>query len=314
MQYRTLGKTGLNVSLASYGTGGESQFGQKAGLEQKAQDALIHRCLDLGINLFDTHEAYGNSEEILGRSLKGVPRDSYHLITKWRYHNSGVPKGDAEELARSVERSLSRLNTDYVDIMMIHGIMAADYDLVVERFMPVMDRLRTEGKFRFNGFSTRYIVDPWQESPTLALKKSPDIWDTVMLKYGILNQIAANETLPLAIEHNVGILNMASVRVRLPNPQFLMETIAEWKQKGYLLEDSLPSEDPLGWLVHGDVDSVISAAYKFGAEHPAISTVITGTGSIDHLETNVAALEKPSLPPEDAQRIRDLFGRIGEYA
>jgi len=93
-----------------------------------------------------------------------------------------------------------------------------------------------------------------------------------------------------------------------------MESISDWKQKGYLAEDSLPAEDPLGWLVHGDVDSVISAAYKFGAEHPAISTVITGTGSIDHLETNVAALEKPSLPPEDAQRIRDLFGKIGEYA
>lgn len=314
MQYRTLGKTGIKVSLASYGTGGQSQFGQKAGLEQDAQTSLIRRCLELGVNLFDTHERYGSSEEILGRALVGVPRDSYHLVTKWQYHNDGVPKDDAEDLARSLEQSLKRLNTDHVDIMMIHGIMAADYDLVLHRYMPVMERLKSEGKFRFNGFSTRFVVDPWQESPPHALKKNPELWDTIMLKYGILNQTAAAEALPLAIEHNVGILNMASVRIRLPDPQLLEQTIAEWKDKGYMTKDSVPAKNPLGWLVHGDVDSVISAAYKFGADHPAISTVITGTGSMDHLETNIAALEKPGLPIEDTQRIRELFGHIGEYA
>ena len=180
--------------------------------------------------------------------------------------------------------------------------------------MPVMERLKAEGKFRFNGFSTRFIVDPLQESPLLALTRDPGLWDTIMLKYGILNRRAADETLPLALESNVGILNMASVRIRLPDPRLLEDTIAEWKQKGYLAEDSLPAKDPLGWLVHDDVDSVISAAYKFGAANPAISTVITGTGSVDHLEANIAALEKPYLPPEDAPRLKDLFGRIGEYA
>ena len=159
-------------------------------MEQKQQTALIRRCLDLGVNLFDTHEAYGSSEELLGEALRGVPRDSYYLVTKWAYHRDGGEEQDASALSASVERSLSRLNTDYVDVMMIHGILAAEYDSVVERFVPTLERLREQGKIRFKGFSTRYIADPAQEILPVALRSDAERWDVVMLKYGILNQIA----------------------------------------------------------------------------------------------------------------------------
>ena len=83
MIYRTLGRTGIRVSLASFGSGGPSNLGQHRGTTASEQDALVMRCLDLGINLFDTSKNYGDSEQILGRALRGVPRDSYHLVTKW---------------------------------------------------------------------------------------------------------------------------------------------------------------------------------------------------------------------------------------
>ena len=314
MKYRTLGKTDLKVSLAAFGTGGPSQFGQNKGLEQRQQTALVRRCLDLGVNLFDTHEGYGESEAILGEALRGVPRDSYHIVTKWSYHSGGGVGRDAAAFADSVERSLRRLNTDYVDVMMIHGILAAEYDDVVERFMPTLERLQAQGKVRFKGFSTRYIADPAQEILPVALRAHPELWDVVMLKYGILNQIAAKEALPLAMEHGVGVLNMASVRIKLPVPALLEELIAEWKDKGYIARDSVPAQDPLGWLVHGDVDSVVSAAYKFAADHPAVHSVITGTSSVSHLEANIAALEGPRLSGGDGARLRGLFGDIAEYA
>ena len=314
MKYCTLGKTGLKVSLAAFGTGGPSQFGQNKGLEQRQQTALVRRCLDLGVNLFDTHEGYGESEEILGEALRGVPRDSYHIVTKWSYHSGGGVGRDAAAFADSVERSLRRLNTDYVDVMMIHGILAAEYDDVVERFMPTLERLQAQGKVRFKGFSTRYIADPAQEILPVALRAHPELWDVVMLKHGILNQIAAKEALPLAMEHGVGVLNMASVRIKLPVPALLEELIAEWKDKGYISRDSLPAQNPLGWLVHDDVNSVVSAAYKFAADHPAIHSVITGTSSVAHLEANIAALQKPRLSDEDAARLMGLFGDIAEYA
>ena len=314
MEYRILGRTGLRVSLASFGTGGPSQFGQNKGLEQRQQTALVRRCLELGVNLFDTHEGYGDSERILGEALRGAARDSYHLVTKWSYHSGGGVGRDAAAFADSVERSLGRLNTDYVDVMMIHGILAAEYDDVVERFMPTLERLQAQGKVRFKGFSTRYIADPGQEILPVALRANPELWDVVMLKYGILNQIAAKEALPLAMEHGVGVLNMASVRIKLPVPALLEELIAEWKDKGYIAGDSLPARDPLGWLAHGDVDSVVSAAYKFAAEHAAVSSVITGTSSMEHLEANIAALEEPRLPEEDSARLKCLFGDVAEYA
>lgn len=314
MQYRKLGKTGLEVSLASFGTGGPSQFGQHKGLEQRQQTALVRRCLELGVNLFDTHEGYGDSERILGDALRGVPRDSYALVTKWSYHSDGGVGRDAAAFADSVERSLKRLETDYVDVMMIHGILAAEYDSVVQRFVPTLERLCEQGKVRFKGFSTRYIADPAQEIVPFALSRHPNLWDVVMLKYGILNQIMAKKALPLAMEHDIGVLNMASVRIKLPVPALLEELIAEWKDKGYISHDSVPAQDPLGWLAHDKVDSVVSAAYKFAADHSAVSSVITGTSSLEHLEANIAALEEPRLPEEDGARLISLFGDIAEYA
>jgi L-galactose dehydrogenase len=314
MQYRTLGRTGLKVSLLSQGTGGPSQFGQKAGLLQAEQNRLIRRCLDLGINLFDTHESYGDSEVILGRALKGIPRDDYILVTKWAYPRDGAPTGDPEELTRSVERSLRHLNTDHIDVMMFHGLLAEHHDMVVERYMPVLERLRERGLVGHRGFSLRYIVDPAQCGATAGLTKAPGLWDVIMLKYGILNQYAAKEMLPLALEHNIGILNMAAVRIKLPNPKLLQETIAGWKSRGLVPQDALPDKDPLGWLVHDDVESVIAAAYKFAADHPAISSVITGTSNLAHLESNVRAMRNPALDPSDSARLKRLFGHIVEYA
>ena len=191
MEYRTLGRTGLKVSLAAFGTGGPSQFGQHKGLEQGQQTALVRRCLELGVNLFDTHEGYGGSERILGEALHGVPRDSYHLVTKWSYHSNGGVGRDAAAFEASVERSLNRLRTDYVDVMMIHGPLADEYDSVVERFVPTLERLQEQGKVRFKGFSTRYIADPAQEIVPAVIRSHPVLWDVVMLKYGILNQIMA---------------------------------------------------------------------------------------------------------------------------
>ncbi|MCH8102455.1 MAG: aldo/keto reductase, partial [Chloroflexi bacterium] len=83
MEYRTLGRTGLKVSLLGYGTGGAGKFGVTAGLDAEARNSLVRRCLELGVNFFDTSRGYGNSEEFLGESLSGIPRDSYVLCTKW---------------------------------------------------------------------------------------------------------------------------------------------------------------------------------------------------------------------------------------
>ena len=88
--------------------------------------------------------------------------------------------------------------------------------------------------------------------------------------------------------------------------------VARWKEEGLIAPDDLPDDGPFDWLLGGDVDSVISAGYKFGADHPAVSTVITGTSSIEHLEANARSLEKPALPPDNHERLVRLFGDSAE--
>ena len=313
MEYRTLGRTGFEVSLLSLGSGGARVLGQALGHSQDQQTALVRRALDLGVNLIDTSAQYRDSEAILGRALEGVPRDSYFLTTKWLALEDGKLVPDPALLTSGVEESLSRLRTDYVDVMMFHGPMPDEYPDIVDKVYPKMARLREQGKVRAVGISTRYAMDPAQVTGELALERNPEMFDVVMLKYGILNQHAARTMLPRAIEHNVGVMNMAAIREKLPDPALLEELVRDWKAAGHVPADALPDRDPLGWLVHDDVDSVVTAGYKFGADHPAIATVITGTASIRHLEANAAALETPRLPPDDTRRLKELFGHIVEY-
>ncbi len=313
MQYRTLGRTGLEVSLVSYGSGGPSKLGQNTGLSPTEQDNLVRHCLDLGINLIDTSEGYSGSEAILGRALNGIPRDSYILATKCIYKNNDGTLRTPEDIRRSIDASLQRLNTDCVDIMQFHVLNSADYFDVVEHHYPVLKRAQEQGKIRFIGFSEQFMKEGDHKGVVLALNSHPEIWDTIMLKYGILNQYAAKEALPLALEHNVGIINMAVIRVKLPNPALLKEQIDEWKRDGSIDPDSLPDDGPLDWLVHDGVESIVDAGYKFAADHPAVSTVLTGTSSIHHLEGNIRALEDPTLPEVDKQRLQEALGDISIY-
>jgi aryl-alcohol dehydrogenase-like predicted oxidoreductase len=313
MQYRTFGKTGLKISLLSYGTGGPGGFGRSVGLTHADQHRLARRCLELGINLFDTAEGYGNgaSEADLGRALVGVPRDSYYIATKWQHHDGKAEslKEDPAELERSVNDSLSRLRTDHIDVMQFHGLAPHHYAEAVARFYPTMSKLQEQGKIRYIGFSEFLRTDVEHSAIVYALNTEPELWDSVMLKYGILYQWAAKSALPLAAKNNVAVLNMAPVRLSLTNPDQLRALLVEWEEAGLISAGVLPAKDPLGWLVGTGTPSVVAAGYKFGADHPGISTVITGTSSIEHLEQNAAALQNPVLSEPDHHRLVEIFAK-----
>ena len=314
MEYRTLGKTGLKVSLVSLGSGGPSKLGQNTGLSENEQDSLVRSCLESGINLIDSSEQYGESETILGRSFKGIPRDSYVMATKCAYKNAdtGIFRSP-EEITASVDGSLSRLGIDYIDLMQFHVLNSVDYFQVVDHLYPVLKREQEKGKIGFIGFSEHYVGEPDHRAVVLALRTHPEIWDTVMLKYGILNQFAAREALPLAIENNVGVINMAVIREKLPNPELLRAQIKLWKRNGTISPNSVPDENPLDWLLHDGVDTIVEAGYKFAADHSAIHTVLTGTSSLRHLKANVKALEDPILPESDKNRLIKVFRDVSEY-
>jgi aryl-alcohol dehydrogenase-like predicted oxidoreductase len=312
VEYRTLGRTGLQVSLLSLGTGGPSAFGQQNGATFADQHALVRGALDLGINFFDTAAAYRESEDILGRALEGVPRDTYYIASKCSLTErwGGKKLVDAESVLKQCERSLRRLRTDAIDVYQLHGVEPLQYDEVVERLYPALESLQAAGKIRFIGLTEMFNVDP---AHTMLERSVPSgLWDTIMVKYGMLNQTAAETVFPLCLKHNVGVLNMAPIRVKLARPDELRATLADWTSRGLLQPNVLPDDDSLGWLVQGDATSIISAGYKFGAAHPAISAVLSGTANLDHLKDNVAAVLGAPLPPEHVARLECVFAGIAE--
>lgn len=311
MKYRTLGRTGLEVSLVGLGTGGPSRIGQRTHGDEAASHRVVHRALELGVNLIDTAADYSDSEVILGKALKHVPRSQYLIATKF---NPDPAENDQiitpQSLVESCERSLKRLQVEIIDVYQFHGLVPSNYRPAVERLYPTIEKLRDAGKIRFVGVTEYFFRDPDHQMLKAAL--DDDIWDTIMVKYGILNMTADKEILPRAKQQNVGVFNMSAVRVKLTRPEELSRTISEWKRSGVMAAETLTDDNPLDFLVHGDVKSVVQAGYKFGVSHDAIASLLIGTGNIKHLEENVQTILGPSLPESDAARIRSIFGDIVE--
>lgn len=316
MEYRRFGRTGLQVSVLGLGSGGPSQLGQGSGVPEEDARRVVRRALDLGINLIDTAADYKESEAILGRALADVPRDSYILCTKFspvRSRNAGgddrsLLKSD-QELVESLERSLQRLGTDHVEVLQLHGVTPQWYEQVRDRFVPVLLRLREQGKVRFLGLTESFGVnDQWE---TLRRALADDIFDTLMVGYNLLTPGPEDAVLPEALRRDVGILVMCAVRRKIGRPDQLAALIADLKAEGALPPDALPDAGPLDWLIHDGVTSVTDAAYKYAIGQPGVSCVLTGTANIDHLEANVRAATSGPLPDADRQRLRGIFGPVG---
>ena len=307
MLYRTLGRTGLEVSLLGVGTGGPSNFGQSSGVPEADIHSLVRRALDVGVNIFDSAAGYRDSEAILGRALKGVPRDRYYVATKFTPEHDGEI-ATPDDVVASVERSLSRLQTDSVEVLQFHGVRPQQYRAVMERLLPTVLKLQEQGKCRWIGITEQYGEDGAHETLQLALKDNH--FDTAMVGYNMLNQSADNLVYPQCLEHNVGVFIMFAVRRVLAVPARLEQTVADLKERGLVAADAVPDSAPLDWLIHGNVDSIPSAAYKFTAMHPAVSTVLSGTANLEHFENNLRALEDPTLPEADYARLHALFGQV----
>ena len=126
MEYIGLGRTGLRVSVAGLGCGGFSQLGLGRGKSEAEAVALIHRALDLGVNLFDTAAAYG-TEAVLGKALAAVRREEVVIATKAPFNVSN-PNSSAASAVTSLDNSLRQLATDYIDVYQLHGVAPAAYD------------------------------------------------------------------------------------------------------------------------------------------------------------------------------------------
>jgi aryl-alcohol dehydrogenase-like predicted oxidoreductase len=320
MKTRRFGDSDLECSEIGFGTWalGSNWWGKVTSGEGRN---LITRALELGVTFFDTGNVYGlgANEEIVAKALAGVPRESIQLSTKFGYvlegsrqeHSQGErPQDWSPEHARaSLEESLSRLGTDYIDLYQLHNPRmdaVARNDLFEE-----LERLREEGKIRHYGVALGPAIG-WREEGLRAIGQRPIT--SVQTVYNVLEQDPGRDFLAAAEEHGVGVM------ARVPTSSGLLED-------KYTLETTFPPHDhrshrPREWLVEGlqKVErlrflceehgmTLAQAALKFILVQRAIACVLPTITDIGDLEEWAAASDKPDLSETDLARIDELYER-----
>jgi L-galactose dehydrogenase len=307
MDYTTLGRTGLKVSVAGLGCGGGSRLGQAQGKSHDHSVALVRQAMDLGVNMLDTASSYG-TEEIVGDAIKAVPRDSVVISTK---HHAvwGGNSFNTQDILDGLEDSLRKLDTDYVDIFHIHGLSLKTYDRVIDEVVPALLKEKEKGKLRHLAASEYAQVDPGHDMLQRAFEDN--CFDVVMLAYSLMNQSAESRVFPKTVELGIGTQIMFAVRSLFSVPGRLQGDVAELIRTGDLDPAKVDATDPLGFLLHeGGAESVIDACYRYVRHQPGADVILFGTGNPDHLGPNLASILKPPLPNADVAKLRELFGHL----
>ena len=304
MDYTVLGRTGLKVGIMGVGCGGPSRVGKGTGKSTEESVALIRHALDNDINIIDTAEIY-RTERIVGEAIKGYDRESIILSTKKSVWGNLSPKN----VEKSFDKSLRSLCTDYIDIYHLHAVMPEDYEEVVSNVMPILQKLRDEGKIRFIGITERFDLDSQHVMLQKALKD--DYWDVMMVGFNILNQSARERVFPKTTKKNIGTLIMFPVRLALSKPERLKQITDEIIEKEQLDPSDIDMKNPLGFLIHeGSAINLVDAAYRFCNYEPGTHVILSGTGNIDHLKANIESFSRPPLPDEDILKLKNIFRNV----
>jgi aryl-alcohol dehydrogenase-like predicted oxidoreductase len=307
MQYTTLGRTKLRVSVAGLGTGGFSRMGLKTGKTEDEAARLILEAVDLGINFIDTAPAYG-TEGVVGRALASLSRDQVVIATKSSVRRDGQ-RLTPERVVASIDNSLRVMGIEHIDVLNLHGVEVEDYGYALDTLAAVLDAEKRKGKIRHIGITENPIVDFSNETLKRALHDP--IWDVFMVGFHMMHQGARGNVFAQTQSKGIGTLLMFAVRSIFADPPRIAREVKELAAKG-LVDSALgATDDPLGFLVHeAGAANLVDAAYRYARHEPGVDVVLFGTGDAAHLRTNVASLLKPPLPDADRARLEDLFGHL----
>lgn len=317
MDYMKLGRSGLKVSriclgMMSYGTPEWRDW----VLDEEDSRPFIQKSLELGINFFDTANAYANgvSEEVTGRALKDfAKRDEIVLATKVFFNYGEKPNQGGlsrKAIMQSVEDSLRRLDTDYIDLYQIHRW---DYDTPIDETMEALHDLVKSGKVRYIGASSMFA---WQFSKAQYLADLHGWTRFISMQnhYNLVYREEEREMIPLCLDHDVGLLPWSPLargflvgnRTRDKGGDTKRAKSDEYGHSLYYQDmdfeivdrvaakakekDVSPAQIAMAWLLH-----------KTGVVSP-----IVGATKMKHLEEAVAALEI-ELSEDDMTALEDLY-------
>ena len=307
MEYTTLGRTGLRVSVAGLGCGGFSRLGLNTGGTEASAIAIIHAALDLGVNLIDTAAPYA-TEGVVGRALKGVPRDKVVIATKASVIRGGE-RYTAERVVASLDNSLRELGVDCIDVFQLHAVPPSGYDYVRDTIAPVLLKETERGKFRYLGITE---TSPNDLEHQMLLRAVPDgMWDVVMVAFHMMSQNTREKVFPATLQHRVGTLLMFAVRSIFARNDRVVEAMRELAASGQVPQSLADEPEPLGFLIHpGGAESLTDAAYRYVRHEPGVDVVLFGTGDQAHLRSNIESILRPPLPEADRRKLAELFSHL----
>ena len=284
MQYRALGKTGFKASLLGFGCMRlpfKDGDGNK-GVDREEAHELIRYAAANGINYFDTAMGYhgGESEAILGEALDGGLREKVWITTKQPYMHK-----THDEIRQNLESTLKKLRTSYIDMYFMHRIFPGNWEPIQETgHYELFERFKAEGLIRHIGFSYHGNYENFSE----VVARYP--WELCMVQHNLLdidNEVTT-AGIAKAAEHGVPLAVMEPLRggglAYAPGPV---------KDK----YDSYPvKRTPAEW------------AFRYLADKPEISVVVSGMSSMEQLKENLAIFSKPDMKPNSlSQQEKDII-------
>ena len=305
MQYRTLGRTGIKVS--PYALGALALGTPIGNLDHDDSVRIIHKALDAGINFIDTADAYGESEVVVGKSLKGR-RDSVVLATK-----VGRPIGDDPShqgasrrwIITAVENSLRRLQTDFIDLYQIHR---PDPGTDIEETLSALSDLIRSGKVRVIGASQTPASDII-EAQWAAERRGLERFRTEQPPYSILSRGIEREVLPIAQRYGMGILvwgplaqGMLTGRVRKGHQTDLRRAALF---RAFSDERRLDAVEKIIPLAEEAGLPMTHLAMAFAIAHPAVTSAIIGPHTMEQLDDLLAGADV-TLTGEILDRIDEI--------
>src|SRR6516162_9914259 len=307
MDYTTLGRTGLRVSVAGLGCGGFSRLGLNTGGTEADAIAIIHAALDLGVNLLDTAAPY-DTEGVVGKAIRTVPRDQVVIATKSSVFRGGT-RYTPEQVIASLDNSLRELGIDCIDVFQLHAVPPSGYGYVRDVIAPALLKEKERGKFRFLGITETSPNDLEHE---MLLRAVPDgMWDVVMVAFHLMSQNTREKVFPATLQHRVGTLLMFAVRSIFARRERVVAAMQELAAQGEVPRSLADDPDPLGFLVHpSSATSLTDAAYRYVRHEPGVDVVLFGTGDQAHLRSNIESILRPPLPQADRDKLKQLFSHL----
>src|SRR5947209_3756947 len=317
MEYRTLGRTGWNISVIGFGSWGIG--GDWGSTDDSTSLAALNRAINLGVNFIDTADVYGDghSEQLIAQVRKTRDEQLIVATKAGRRLNPHVASGyNRQNLTSFVERSLQNLQTDALDLLQLHCPPSQVYDM--PEVFGILDDLMQQGKLRFYGVSVERVDE------ALKAITYPNV-QSVQIIFNMFRFKPAEQFFTAASEHRVGILARVPLASGLltgkfgSQSQFAENDHRNFNRNGEAFdqgetfsgvdyETGLPAVEQLRPLVPPGV-TMAQFALRWILMFPEITTTIPGAKNPQQAEDNVRAAALPPLSDEQMRRVRVVYDR-----